>query len=366
MNLHSIPKALRYIMVGTLVAFTYQLSFMCVKSLPLPLANLIAVCLTSLVSYFGHHSITFLRKGNHQKYGLRFSVQFVITYLTSTAILHTILTRNIHYFYGIALVWVLLPITGFIVMQLWTFMEPHSIDLEIKQQRYRWPKSFTPLSAAHQKASDDFMKYWHTVLPNQYSIVEKFNHQFPLISIPKSEKIHTLEIGAGLGEHLAFEKLTNQEYYCLELRKQMGEEIQKRYPDVNLIIGDCQQKLDTPSAFFDRILAIHVLEHLPNLPAAVEEMHRLIKPTGTFSVVIPCDPGLAYGLGRKISAERLFKKQYDIPYKPIIRREHINAPAEVLHCLKKHFTIEKKTHFPLKIPSTQLNLCIGLHLSPIS
>ena len=39
----------------------------------------------------------------------------------------------------------------------------------------------------------------------------------------------------------------------------------------------------------DRVLAIHVLEHLPDLPRAVAEMHRLCnKATGKLYVVLPC------------------------------------------------------------------------------
>lgn len=275
-----------------------------------------------------------------------------------------ILNHNLHYFYGIASVCILLPSISFVMMKIWTFFEPLPIEQEVKSQRYCWPKSFTPLSPAEQKTSEDFMKQWHTILPKKFSIIEKFNHQFPLDTNPKENNIRTLEIGAGLGEHLSYEYLENQEYYCLELRENMGQEIKTRYPNIKLVIEDCQKQLDFESSFFDRILAIHVLEHLPNLPAALREMHRLVKPEGTFSVVIPCDPGLAYHIGRKLSAERIFKKEYNMPYKPIIRREHINSPAEIISSLNEHFTIQKKEFFPLKVPSIHLNLCLGLHLSP--
>jgi ubiquinone/menaquinone biosynthesis C-methylase UbiE len=47
-----------------------------------------------------------------------------------------------------------------------------------------------------------------------------------------------------------------------------------------------------PNSHFDRLIAIHVLEHLPNLPRAIDECHRVLKLGGKFAVVIPCDPGL--------------------------------------------------------------------------
>ena len=37
--------------------------------------------------------------------------------------------------------------------------------------------------------------------------------------------------------------------------------------------------------YFDRILAVHVLEHLPNLPAAIRECYRLCNKTKGY------DPG---------------------------------------------------------------------------
>jgi 2-polyprenyl-3-methyl-5-hydroxy-6-metoxy-1,4-benzoquinol methylase len=35
-------------------------------------------------------------------------------------------------------------------------------------------------------------------------------------------------------------------------------------------------------------MAIHVLEHLPNLPAAVRELRRLVKEDGRLIAMIPC------------------------------------------------------------------------------
>lgn len=131
MKLEKIPKILRYCIIGTLVAFTYQGTFLLTQRLPLIYGNLIAVLLTSLVSYFGHHSITFIRKGNHKKHMSRFALQVALTYIASTAILHWILSNNYHYFYGIVMVWGFLPTIGFLIMRFWTFLEPLPIDKEI-------------------------------------------------------------------------------------------------------------------------------------------------------------------------------------------------------------------------------------------
>ncbi|HUR47660.1 MAG TPA: methyltransferase domain-containing protein [Candidatus Saccharimonadales bacterium] len=230
-----------------------------------------------------------------------------------------------------------------------------------------WPKSIPPLSEEQKRISDDFMRYWHEVLPKKYGVVEEFNHRYPVLKAPSHFK-STLEIGAGLGEHLQYEQLTSEQeknYVALELRPNMAERIKQRFPNVQTHVGDCQERLDFASGHFDRILAIHVLEHLPNLPAAVKEMHRLCHPrTGIFSVVIPCEGGLAYSLARKISARRIFERRYNQSYNWFIEREHINEPDEILQELSKFFAVQQKSFFPLRVPAIWCNLCIGLTLRP--
>ena len=78
-----------------------------------------------------------------------------------------------------------------------------------------------------KQISDDFMKLWHEVLPRRFGIVEIFNQNFPVRHSPAGFRT-TLEIGAGLGEHLHYEKLTPEQehnYHALDLRENMAAEI---------------------------------------------------------------------------------------------------------------------------------------------
>jgi SAM-dependent methyltransferase len=238
---------------------------------------------------------------------------------------------------------------------------PEGLDLTVPRfERFRWPKRVAPLSPEQERISDDFMKHWHEVLPHRYGAVEKFNHSYPLRILPKLPHWRTLELGAGIGGHLRFEPLDRQEYHCLELRESMAAEIRRRYPSVTTVTGDCQKRIPYADAFFDRVVVIHVLEHLPDLPGAIEEAHRVLKPGGLFSVALPCDPGLLYEFARKISAERIFKARYKLPYGWLIRREHLNSPAEILEVVKRRFTIFDRSFFPFLVPVIHMNLCIGL------
>ena len=232
----------------------------------------------------------------------------------------------------------------------------------------KWPKYIPPLTPEQQEISNDFMKYWHKLLPRHFSIVERFNHGYPVWHAPPNFKT-TLEIGAGLGEHIIHEPLTEEQtrnYHTLELRENMSRQIKIRFPKVQAVTGDCQQRLDGfPDGYFDRILAIHVLEHLPNLPAAIREAYRLCnKKTGVFSVVIPCEGSPAYTLARRISAQRVFERRYKQSYQWFIGREHINRPHEIMEELKPYFATAQRSFFPLLLPATACNLCIGLTLRP--
>ena len=229
----------------------------------------------------------------------------------------------------------------------------------------KFPKKIKKLSLKQKRISDDFMKYWHSVLHNNYSIVDKFNHEYVVNSRPKNFK-NVLEIGAGDGEHLRYEKLSKkklQNYFAMDIRQNMLSKLNKEFEGVNSYKGDCQKKTSFKSNFFDRVIAIHVLEHLPNLPKALSEINRVIKKNGILQIVIPCEGSLAYSIARKISAERIFKKRYKMNYKWFIEREHLNIPSEIFEELEKFFKILSVSYFPISIiPLEFCNLCIGLTL----
>ena len=234
----------------------------------------------------------------------------------------------------------------------------------------KWPKLLPALTADQQRISDDFMQRWHEELAGRgrYGLIEKFNHEFPVRHSDPGFKT-TLEIGAGLGEHLRYEVLTPEQeanYYANDFRENMAAEIRRAHPRVQTVIGDCQQPFAFPDGYFDRIIAVHVLEHLPNLPAALHEAYRLLnRRTGQLLVVIPCEGSPAYTLARKLSAERVYRRLYGGDYSWFYRREHINLADEVIAELTPYFTIESRSFFPLPfLPFVFNNLVIGLALRP--
>jgi SAM-dependent methyltransferase len=222
----------------------------------------------------------------------------------------------------------------------------------------QWPKPFPELTPEQEAIREDFMKHFHEIYSEEYGAIARFNHRYPLRTAAAGAR--TLEIGAGLGEHLEFEDLSDQEYVAIELREEMAEEISRSHPGVRAIVGDAERKLPFDDDSFDRAIAIHVLEHLPNLPAALDEVGRVLRPGGQLSVVIPCEGGFGYSLGRRFTSRRIFEKRYGTSYDWYIKTEHFNVPAEIVGELERRFRRLHRTWWPLKVPSVHLNLCIGL------
>ena len=107
------------------------------------------------------------------------------------------------------------------------------------------------------------------------------------------------------------------------------------------------------------------LELEPAEAEGVREAYRLCnKKSGVFSVVIPCEGSPAYTLARRVSAQRVFERRYKQSYHWFISREHINRPNEIMEELKPYFATAQRSFFPLLLPATACNLCIGLTLRP--
>ena len=66
-----------------------------------------------------------------------------------------------------------------------------------------FPKKIPNLTNEQREIKNDFMEHWLKILRKKYSIVDKFNHEIVVNNRP--DIFHkTLEIGAGIGEHLNY------------------------------------------------------------------------------------------------------------------------------------------------------------------
>ena len=220
-----------------------------------------------------------------------------------------------------------------------------------------WPKRVAQFTDEQRRIQNDWLQHHHEQLPDEHRHIARFNHGYTARSARAGR---TLEIGAGLGDHLRYEDLTAQQYHAVELREHMAEAIRQDFPLAVTVVADCQKRLPYDDASFDRAIAIHVLEHLPNLPAALDEISRLLKLGGVFAVVIPCEGGLVYGMGRRATTWRAFGRRYKTSYKWLIENEHVNQAHEILRELRARFDLADVTYFPSGVPLIDLNALVGI------
>jgi phosphatidylethanolamine/phosphatidyl-N-methylethanolamine N-methyltransferase len=222
-----------------------------------------------------------------------------------------------------------------------------------------WPKKRAPLTDEQSAIMADWINEFLTsVKSSRFGWVSRFDHTFPVRSA--SPEVRTLEIGAGTGTHVEFEP--NGDYVALEASAELAAQIPER-DGLSVVVADCEQRLPWEDDSFDRVLAIHVLEHLYNLPVALDEIARVLRPDGIFCVVIPCEGGRLYSLGRRFTTKRIFEKRYHTPYEWMIGQEHCNTAREVLDELNRRFQVRGQQFFPLRVPAVDLNLVVGLELA---
>ncbi|MCC9062433.1 class I SAM-dependent methyltransferase [Flavobacterium piscisymbiosum] len=172
-------------------------------------------------------------------------------------------------------------------------VKDHSVSKEIFELYH--DETLDMLITSPQPDSDNLGKYYesedyisHT--DNKRSLFEKAYHfvknialknKLNLINGEQSQKGRILDIGAGTGDFLLTAKNDGWETVGVEPSERAKNiAIQKGISFVNEI-GALQNNS------FDVITMWHVLEHVPNLEFQIQELKRLLKPTGTLIVAVP-------------------------------------------------------------------------------
>ena len=173
---------------------------------------------------------------------------------------------------------------------------------------------------------------------------------------PDANFAEVLEIGAGTLAHLPFVRHRFSRYIASDFDQVVVEAAK----DEPLPAGVELLQLDGTSLpfeddSFDRLIATHVLEHIPFPHLAIQEWVRVLRPGGVLSLILPCDPGWAWRLGRCFGPrERAMRS--GLPYDYYMAREHVNSIHNLANILRFHFPTREITWWPLRIPSPDLNL----------
>jgi phosphatidylethanolamine/phosphatidyl-N-methylethanolamine N-methyltransferase len=117
-------------------------------------------------------------------------------------------------------------------------------------------------------------------------------------SLPTGARV--LEVGGNLGEHLKFVKHEFASYIVSDYRE---TGFRSDDPRVRFEVADVE-KLPYQADEFDRVISGCLLHHLLNPEAGLSEMHRVCKSGGLISLILPCDPGMLYSLGKVLGPYR--------------------------------------------------------------
>jgi 2-polyprenyl-3-methyl-5-hydroxy-6-metoxy-1,4-benzoquinol methylase len=172
-------------------------------------------------------------------------------------------------------------------------VKDHSVSKEIFELYY--DETLDMLITSPQPNENDLGKYYesedyisHT--DNKRSLFEKAYHivknialknKLNLINSESPQKGRILDIGAGTGDFLLTAKENGWDTVGVEPSDRAKSiAIKKGISFVGKI-----SELENNS--FDVITMWHVLEHVPNLELQIQELKRLLKPTGTLIVAVP-------------------------------------------------------------------------------
>ena len=93
-----------------------------------------------------------------------------------------------------------------------------------------------------------------------------------------------LDLGCGTGEmmRLILQKDNRKELYGLDLSEEMLSVAKAKLPEqVKLMLGD-SESLPFPDSFFDVVYCNDSFHHYPEPQKVLGEVHRVLKPGGTF------------------------------------------------------------------------------------
>jgi len=171
--------------------------------------------------------------------------------------------------------------------------------------------------------------------------------------VPKANSV--LEIGGGKGDHIEFMRHRDfQVYSILDLFSPQSLPKDSR---IHFFRGTAE-KLPFESETFDRIIMTCVLHHLADPESALLEMKRVLKKSGSISLLISNDPGFLYRLLWKIFARRKRIRWEDIDPDYGHAKSHLISGVSlriIIEYIFRDFEIRRRGN-PFLIPSYHINL----------
>ncbi|TDK56685.1 class I SAM-dependent methyltransferase [Pseudomonas moraviensis] len=173
-----------------------------------------------------------------------------------------------------------------------------------------------------------------------------------------------IEVGAGTGEHFSFVRHSYGQYIFSDLDaatlERAEEKLAGKQKDKVIFETQSGGALSYADNYFDRLIAVHVLEHIYEPHLALKEWRRVLKHGGVLSILIPTDPGVAWRLGRHFGPRKNAIAQ-GIAYDYVMAREHVNSCNNLIALLRHYFPNSTELWWPFPVPSIDLNLFFAFH-----
>ena len=185
----------------------------------------------------------------------------------------------------------------------------------------------------------------------------------------------TLELGAGLGQHLSHVKHKFDEYLETDIRADNlpnrgggGGRISRDIPSskIRQKSVDAQTLKNIDSDSIDRIIATCLIIHLPEPEPALANWRRVIKSGGHITIYVPCEPGLVLRFLRSLTTRRKAAKR-GVNHDSVHHREHTSYFGRINTLVFEVFNQDliKRKFFPLRIHSWNLNLWVTYQIKII-
>lgn len=179
------------------------------------------------------------------------------------------------------------------------------------------------------------------------------------------ESLNVLEIGPGALDHIDYWCDKPSRFFLADIRAEFFDRAEMRLqkagvPVQRLLVEPERPGLPLADNSIDTIISFYSLEHLHPLIDYVNEMLRVLKPGGMLVGAIPCEGGMAWGVGRFLTTRRWLKAHGCNEPDKIISWEHPNFSDNILNVLSKTMKRELVNFWPLPLPCIDINLVARL------
>lgn len=117
-------------------------------------------------------------------------------------------------------------------------------------------------------------------------ICQTWNKVDKFLNVTDSDFILDVGCGGGVYERVLAPENPSSKIIAIDISKGKGEAWEIIWDNVYFVIADAQN-LPFKDGVFDKIFSIEVLEHLPDERRALNDIYRVLKPSGAFVLTAP-------------------------------------------------------------------------------